>query len=61
MTEQKEEKKKAFCPYCDEEMRASNLPYCQACSLKIFSCPKCQKPIPRDDKICPYCGAEIKG
>ncbi len=61
MTEQKEEKKHLFCPYCDEEIMRADLPYCQACSVTIFYCPQCRKPLPRDSKICPHCGAGIKG
>ncbi len=61
MTEQKEEKKRIFCPYCDEEIRNSNLPYCRACGLTTFSCPSCRKPVARENQVCPHCGAEIKG
>jgi len=49
------------CPYCDEEIKKTSLPCCQACGIMIFYCPKCRKPLPRDNKICPHCGAEIKG
>ena len=61
MTEQKEEKKHLFCPYCDEEVMAADSPYCQACGVTIFYCPKCRKPLPRESRVCPRCGAEIKG
>ena len=61
MTEQKEKERAVFCPYCDDELLGADLPYCQACGLKVFNCPKCQKPVPRDNKVCPYCEAEIKG
>jgi len=61
MREQKEEKKRLFCPYCDEEMMVADLPYCQACQITLFYCPKCRKPLSRDNKVCPHCGAEIKG
>ena len=59
--EPKVEQEHRFCPYCDEEMRAANLPWCQACGITIFYCPKCREPLPRDNKICLHCGAEIKG
>ena len=49
------------CPYCDEEIMAANLPYCQACKLKVLNCPRCHKPVPRETTVCPHCKAEIKG
>jgi hypothetical protein len=61
MTNNKEEKKRLFCPYCDEEIMRSDFPYCQPCEITIFYCPKCCKPLPRNNRICPECGAEIKG
>jgi predicted amidophosphoribosyltransferase len=60
MKKQKEKKQHLHCPYCDEEIKALNLPYCTACKVTIFYCPNCHKPTPRDKKICSYCGAEIK-
>ncbi len=59
MTEQ-EEKEQPFCPFCDEEMVATSLSYCQACQITIFYCPECREPVPRDNRVCPHCGAEIK-
>ncbi|MFQ5996975.1 MAG: zinc ribbon domain-containing protein [Dehalococcoidales bacterium] len=61
MAEPEEKKTRLFCPYCDEEMMAPDGAYCQACGITVFYCPKCRNPVPRDKKICPYCGAEIKG
>ena len=59
--ERKAEQERHFCPYCDEEMRAADLPWCRACGLTMLYCPECRKPLPRDKKVCPHCGAEIKG
>ena len=59
--EHKPEEERCFCPYCDEEIREAFSPYCGACKVTIFYCPKCRKPLPRDKKVCPHCGAEIKG
>jgi len=59
MAEAEEKRKSYCCPYCDEEMKAADFPWCQACGLTI--CPDCRKPIPRDNKVCPHCGTEIKG
>ncbi len=60
-TEQEGKKKHIFCPYCDQEIMEGNFPYCQACHVTIFYCPKCRKPVPRESKTCPHCGAKIKG
>jgi len=59
-TERKTGQERLFCPYCDEEISEVSFPYCQACKVSIFYCPKCRKPLPRDKKTCPHCGAEIK-
>ena len=60
MTEKKEERKRLFCPYCDEEMVAVDLSCCQACGVTVFYCPKCREPVAREKRVCPHCGAEIK-
>jgi len=57
----KAEKEHRFCPYCDEEIAEVTFPYCGACEVAVFYCPKCRKPVARDNKVCPHCGAEIKG
>ncbi len=59
--ERKTEKEHRFCPYCDEEVAEASVSYCQTCQVTIFYCPKCRKPVPRQKRICPHCGAEIKG
>jgi len=61
MREQKEKGKQLFCPYCDEEIMTADFPYCQACKVTVFYCPECRKPLPRDNRVCPHCGAEIEG
>jgi predicted amidophosphoribosyltransferase len=55
------EQERRFCPYCDQEIAKESFPYCAACEVTIFYCPKCRKPVPRDKRVCPDCGAEIKG
>mgnify|MGYP001040346329 CR=1 FL=1 len=57
MTEKKEP---IYCPYCEAEIIEANLPLCQACGVTIFYCPKCRKPFPRDKRVCPHCGADIR-
>ena len=59
--ERKPEKEHRFCPYCDEEIMEGSVPYCVACGVDVFYCPQCREPVPRDKKVCPLCGAEIKG
>ena len=59
MKKQKE-KKHVVCPYCEEEIKSANLPYCTACNVTIFRCPKCHKPTPSDKNVCSHCGAEFK-
>jgi predicted amidophosphoribosyltransferase len=59
MKKQKE-KKHVVCPYCDEEIKSANLPYCTTCKVTVFYCPKCGKPTPSDKKVCTQCGAEIR-
>jgi len=59
-TEEKAKEKRPFCPYCDEEIIQADFSYCRACQITIFHCPKCREPLPRDNRICPHCGAEIK-
>ena len=56
----KTDKERLFCPYCDEEIAKASFPYCQVCKITIFYCPECRKSVPRDKKVCPHCGAEIK-
>jgi len=60
MTGPEEKKKRLFCPYCDEEMKAPDGAYCLACGITVFYCPACRMPVDRDKKACPHCGAEIK-
>ncbi|MFC2044853.1 zinc ribbon domain-containing protein [Chloroflexota bacterium] len=50
-----------YCPYCETEITEAALLHCKVCEIEIFFCPKCHKAIPRDKKICPHCGADIKG
>jgi hypothetical protein len=58
---EKATKQKLYCPYCDEEIMAADLPYCQVCKIEVFYCPECGKPLPREKRVCPHCGVEVKG
>ena len=53
-------KEPRYCPYCDAEIAEASFPYCEVCEVEIFSCPKCQQPVPRDKQECPNCGADIR-
>lgn len=55
-----EPREQAWCPYCDEEVADSQLPYCQPCKVTTFHCPECGHKAPREEKICPSCGAIMK-
>jgi hypothetical protein len=59
-TKQEEKKEERWCPYCEDELANSQLPYCQPCRVETFNCPDCGKPVPRLKKICPNCGASMK-
>jgi hypothetical protein len=48
------------CPYCDAEIAEAAFPYCKACEVEVFYCPNCREAIPRDEQVCPSCGADIK-
>ena len=60
MTGPEEKKSQLFCPYCEEEIKASVLSCCRSCGVTIFYCPECRKPVERDKRVCPHCGVEIK-
>ncbi len=54
------DKERIFCPYCDVEIMAASFPFCQACKITVLYCPKCRKALPRESRVCPQCGTEIK-
>ena len=59
--EAKYEKKVHTCPFCDEDIAEAAFPYCEACKVKVPTCPECGEPVPRDSAKCPQCGCEIMG
>jgi len=55
-----EKKSELWCPYCEDEIVNSQLPYCQPCKVETFNCPNCGRPVPRTKRTCPECGADMK-
>ena len=55
-----EKKNELWCPYCEDEIVNSDLPYCQACKVVLFYCPECGKPVDRKERTCPECGVDMK-
>jgi len=63
MKESKESKsveKRCFCPYCEEEIALTVLPYCQPCGVTLRYCSNCQIAVPREAKVCPQCGGKLE-
>ena len=58
--EPKEKQKKCFCPYCEEELIISLLPYCQPCVVTLRYCIRCQIAVVREATVCPRCGGELE-
>lgn len=54
-------KEPRYCPYCDAEIAEASFPYCGACEVEVFTCPSCREPVKREEKVCPHCGADIRG
>jgi len=48
------------CPFCDADIAEAAFPYCEACGLKVLSCPGCGANVPRDCEKCPECGTDMK-
>jgi hypothetical protein len=59
-TKRPEKQEQVWCPYCEDEIANSQLPYCQPCKVETFNCPNCSTPVPRLKKICPKCGSSMK-
>ena len=58
--EPKSKEKKCFCPYCEEELVISVLPYCQPCAVTLRYCIRCQIAVVREAMVCPQCGGELE-
>ena len=51
---------RCFCPYCEEELAISPLPYCQPCGVTLRYCIKCRIAVVREATVCPHCGGELE-
>ena len=58
--EPEEKQKRCFCPYCEEEIITSALPYCQPCGITLRYCPNCQIAVVREAGVCPQCGGKLE-
>ena len=58
--EPKEKQRRCFCPYCEEELIISVLPYCQPCAVTLRYCMRCQIAVVREATVCPRCGGELE-
>ena len=58
--EPKSKEKKCFCPYCEEELIISVLPYCQPCAVTLRYCMRCQIAVVRELEACPQCGGKLE-
>jgi hypothetical protein len=58
--EPKEKKGRCFCPYCEEEVVISVMPYCQPCDVTLRYCARCQIAVVKEAEACPQCGGELE-
>ena len=58
--ELKEKETRCFCPYCEEELTISTMPYCQPCGVTLRYCVRCQIAVVREATICLQCGGELE-
>jgi len=50
---------KCACPFCEEEIEVTMLPFCQACGVRVTYCVTCQIPVAKNAKVCPQCGGKL--
>jgi hypothetical protein len=56
----KEKAGRCFCPYCEEELVISAMPYCQPCGVSLRYCIKCQIAVVRGAEVCPQCRGKLE-
>jgi len=57
---EKPKERRCICPYCEEEVAISILPYCQPCGVTLRYCARCQIAVVREAEVCPQCGGELE-
>lgn len=50
---------KCACPYCEEELLVSTLPYCRPCAVTLHYCVTCRVAVAREAEVCPSCSSEL--
>jgi hypothetical protein len=58
--ESKEKQVKCACPYCEEELVITAMPYCQPCGVTLRYCIKCRIAVVREAEVCPQCGGKLE-
>ena len=58
MKERSEGSGACVCPYCDEEVKDLNLPFCQSCGHEVLRCSHCGSIITSAGDYCPQCGEQ---
>lgn len=53
-------KVRCICPYCEEELRADEFPFCRRCEVELKYCARCEMVVERDLERCPHCGGELE-
>jgi hypothetical protein len=53
------QKKQVHCPYCDQDVQAAKMPWCQACGVNLTVCSECGRPVASEIKECPHCGTKL--
>ena len=52
--------RKCLCPYCEQELVMSALPFCQPCSVTLRYCVVCQIAVVKEATACPQCGGKLE-
>lgn len=57
----KVEKERCLCPYCEEELIVATMPFCRACGVVFRHCVRCGVTVlEKDARICPKCGGQLE-
>ena len=56
MESKSQDSKPCACPYCDEELEAAPMPFCEECGKEIKVCKSCGCALAQVQNVCPSCG-----